>query len=485
MIRPLRIKNTSGMFCDIITHRNEKIASNIKLRRDAFDKLISYPITSFGYDLTDFKLYSIGGVEKNPRFSKHDIIRALDFWIEHWVYQNQVESVLTGTVNVDHEITLKELILVREKIMKMAVETQFTRGRIRAEPEDGRNFNFEKNGRYYRYSNGKIDTNMTGDERFLFNKKLGIEFPRPKKIELPEKIVFTEAVIGDGSASTVTDPFCHKVIEITREEYNKKSKPYAIGTVELTLAGLARDTNNFSRIMSETFARAISQAEVPTATVRGLDDVISSSTGPDHLFTSGLHPGIPVITYENMHAGIGDSGINAGENSFITVPVRFSGNGTEISMDIIMVSSIGMIDQITSWIGHRIQIRPDSIQDNFLEIDGQQYHTTNVSISHNPRTPLPSMHFRDLWIESIEATVSSTGTTLRIDFQTTMGLTRTTISLTLHNPDILLSNNSALMRQSINNDQQRTWDLEILGNERVRIGGDIFVVLEPIRIDMR
>lgn len=170
MIRPFTISNTIDYIIRIQDHRhNELINKSIKKSDNFYEKLFSHPITAFGY-----KIDNMFKDLPNPKFSKHDTIRALDFWIEYWVYENQKESVLTGTVNVDHEITLKELILVREKIMKMPSSTEFTRERIRVSD-------------------------------------------KPSK----KKIVFTEAVFVQDSS---VDPFCHKVLEMTREEYERYKK---------------------------------------------------------------------------------------------------------------------------------------------------------------------------------------------------------------------------------------------------------------------
>ena len=507
------------------------------------------PITAFGYDIQgkDSKLYN------HPHFSKHEVIRALDFWIEHWVYQNQCEAAFTDTVNVDHEITLKELILVREKVMKMPADTKFTRERIK-EPitsKGAHNTNYEKvdhNGvrKFYHYDgdDDRVITNMTKAEIISAEKHIGESFKKKgdtKKPKLPEKVVFTQAVYCEDSS---LDPFCHMVLELTPEEYIKyKNKPYATGQIkynfsEELLLGVQNSgglfTNAMAAAMSSvqgsmedlaTALNGISDVNVsepwtiiderafndlqdainlvgmlpstgadfpigaPTDEISGMMDsgnhsggglgsIIRPQEGPDHLLHSNLHPGIPTITYVNMHSIINGQPIMTDTNSFITIPVTFNGNGAEISTDIFMELG-SSIDQITSWNNHRIQIRPG--QQNFLEIDGQEYHCVDMNISHNPSMPF-SMHLRDLWIESTTSEASGAGTKLEINFQTTMGLTRMNISITLHNPDTLLSNNSALMRQSIN--QQRAWDLEILGNQRVRIGGDVFVVLEPIQISM-
>ena len=245
MIRPLKISFNSykklGPVYTVKTHKHEILVTHIKFRKESFEKLLSYPITAFGYDLTTARL----PVDINPKFSKHDVIRALDFWIEHWVYQNQLEATFTDTVNVDHEITLKELILVRESIMKMPADTKFTRERIKEHEVDnskgGHNFNFEvpRDGirKFYHYDgdDDRVITNMTEKEVINMEQEIGKIFPRKghyKKPKLPDKkkIVFTQAVYCEDSS---LDPFCHRVLELTPDEYIKyKNKPYTTGQIK-------------------------------------------------------------------------------------------------------------------------------------------------------------------------------------------------------------------------------------------------------------
>lgn len=277
MIRPFSIVHLTtspkGKY-HFFDHRSNELAVYKSIPEHFFEKLLSHPITAFGYRFVDIN------PDINPRFSKHDIIRSLDFWIEHWIYENQKESVLTGTVNVDHEITLKELILVREKIMKMPVETQFTRGKIRVPEVDyskgAHNINYEKtdhNGvrKFYHYDgdDDRVITNMTDEEIRFAEKRVGESFKKKghyKKIKkLPEKIVFTEAVFVEDSS---TDPFCHKVVEMTREEYEKKVHCYPSGIKHLN--GLADATNIAVQDILNSFVtasesiRAAAMFSVPT-----------------------------------------------------------------------------------------------------------------------------------------------------------------------------------------------------------------------------
>lgn len=414
MIRPLKLEHmkVSGITFKnqihgthhVLNHMGDTIACGTVTDKHFWKKLLSHPITAFGYSFnSDYKDLP------NPRFSKHDVIRALDFWIEHWVYQNQVESVLTGTVNIEHEKTLKEMILVREKVMKMPVKTKFTRARIRVNQVTG--VDPGHNGKYFTAST------------FIIPDKKG-------------KIVFTEAVCVEDSSAT--DPFCHQILEMTKEEYERDKIPWAdkpISKINRKLQGLIQTHMNLAL------------------------EAVSNT-----------------IIYENMLVGI-EGMVFTDSNSFVTIPVGFRGNGTEINMDIFLTDN--SIEELGRSMGrHTVQIRPSSTDGNFLEIDGQKYHTTNVSISHNPRRPF-SMILRDLWIDMVNITAARHNI-MDIYFLSTMGLTRTNISLTLHEPT-----DGAFMRQSFRNDEVRAWDLEILGDNRVSIGGDLYTVIEPIQIDFK
>lgn len=575
MIRPFKIISvSSNTEYKIDDHRGNQIGV-LKNHEHFFDKLLSYSITAFGYELG---LYVSDGYKNiNPKFDRHDIIRALDFWIEYWVYQNKCDYILENTVNKDFELTVRELIETREAVLKCPADTQFVRNKIRPE-----GFSFDR-------------------EYYL--QYVGIPTKKPPKNK--KMVEFTENVVDSSNSSVSTvDQFCYKVVKMTYKEYMNRGVLHLPNTTQADIDQLSRSFASAGAIIAHNFTenfRDVSrrfdfgtalmgriaqtntaldveentiedEVSVPVrggrhsdpnlwAAVRGRNGVgwkvvdtnnttIADNFGTstqaqdyinEHILPSEVtprplqmgewviwdtnrfrratrddspverirlgteppHPSIiegfllppinieearsftvqddesDIITYDNMSSvDVGQPIMTDTTNSFITIPVVYSGNGADISMDIFMESG-RMIDQITSWTNHRIQIRPKNQRNNFLEIDGQEYHTTNVSISHNPRQPF-SMHLRDLWIESTEATASSTGTTLEINFLCTMGLTRMTVSLTLHEP-----RGGSLMRQSIDSDQARAWDLEILGNNQVRIGGDQYTVLEPIQITMR
>jgi len=518
MIRPFKLILAGGKYYFKDHRENLLINEPVKRDNDFFNKLFSYPITAFVYDIqfNNDKQYI------NPKFDRHDVIRALDFWIEYWVYQNKCDYILEGTVNKDFELTVRELIETREAVLKLPADTKFVRKKIRTHQGDDKQFNWlHGSGKwYYRYQNGRVDTNMRKTEITKYSKKYGIEFPKPLFQPTVDQIIeFTDNVVDSSNNNTTVstvDQFCYVVRKMTYKEYmNQKGRevrddifdamnlavlPFSAEATTITVQddddeeepeaiGISGEERLTARILGIA-ARDIKAGEdvgdgwfsIRTVREGGMIEAVQEG-----LF---LYPGgttassteeSDTITYDNMTSIYNDQPIMVDSNLFTTIPIIFSGNGTDISMDIFMESG-SMIDQITSWNDHRIQIRP-SLHSNFLEIDGQKYHTTNISISHNPIRPL-SMIFRDLWVQSLESTAASRGTSLRLDFTAhgTNLLIRIDISITLFNP----RGSEELLRTPI--DQHRAWNLEILGDNRVRIGGDgsssnnEYRVLEPIHI---
>jgi len=497
MIRPFKLILAGGKYYFKDHRENLLINEPVKRDNDFFNKLFSYPITAFVYDIqfNNDKQYI------NPKFDRHDVIRALDFWIEYWVYQNKCDYILEGTVNKDFELTVRELIETREAVLKLPADTQFVRKKIRVEKK------------------GAWGIDPGGKDFAATYIELGF-----KDNEIVE---FTENVLDSSKTGLSTvDQFCYKVVKMTYKEYMNQ-KNGIIGTVPtqgrevrddifdaMNLAVLPFSAEATTITVQddddeeEPEAIGISGEERLTARILGIAarDIKAGEDVGDGWFSIRtvreggmieavqeglfLYPGgttassteeSDTITYDNMTSIYNDQPIMVDSNLFTTIPIIFSGNGTDISMDIFMESG-SMIDQITSWNDHRIQIRP-SLHSNFLEIDGQKYHTTNISISHNPIRPL-SMIFRDLWVQSLESTAASRGTSLRLDFTAhgTNLLIRIDISITLFNP----RGSEELLRTPI--DQHRAWNLEILGDNRVRIGGDgsssnnEYRVLEPIHI---
>src|SRR6476660_1542162 len=99
-IRPFKIISLEGdTDYGIYNHRGEKVCLSQKLHKQFYKKLLSYPITAFGYDLGIYVADKFKRI--NPKFDKKDVIKALDFWIEYFVYQNKCDYILENTVNKD------------------------------------------------------------------------------------------------------------------------------------------------------------------------------------------------------------------------------------------------------------------------------------------------------------------------------------------------------------------------------------------------
>jgi hypothetical protein len=231
MIRPFKIiftdygakKNGPRYF--INDHRGSKIGDKVKFKKQSFDKLLSYPITAFGYDTTSARLTT----DINPKFDRYDVIRALDFWIEHWVYQNKCDYILEGTVNKDFELTVRELIETREAVLKLPADTQFTRNRIRLKEHEDFSYSNLDDGKYYHFKEKyrQVTTNMTDKQIQKAEEKEGHRFPKTELDNPNNMIEFTENVVDSGNSNSsisTLDPFCHKVVKMTYKEYINRGK---------------------------------------------------------------------------------------------------------------------------------------------------------------------------------------------------------------------------------------------------------------------
>ncbi len=196
-LRPFKISNGNSYIVRIQTHRGEDlIKKSIKIPKKFWKKLLSYPITAFGYRID----YEPNNKElPNPKFDKKDIIKALDFWIEYFVYQNKCDYILENTVNKDFELHLEELIRVREAVLKDPADTKYVRQKIRP--------------------------------------KFHIQDVKKKQKMMVE---FTENVLETrNSPFSTVDQFCYKVKTMTRKEYENYNGRY-VPTVS-TSSGLIAD----------------------------------------------------------------------------------------------------------------------------------------------------------------------------------------------------------------------------------------------------
>ena len=234
MIRPFKITyyyrpDEGNEGYSIKNHRNDIVGKGKE--HFNFEKLLSYPITAFGYEVNSKP-------DINPKFDRHDVIKALDFWIEYWVYQNKCDYILEGTVNKDFELTVRELIEMREAVLKLPVDTKFTRKKIRIGPEsDNKNFSYQKDFSYYVYNNGRVETNMSEYQIKKAEKEKGEIFPKQKPLFQPAKdqiVEFTENIISSGSA---IDQFCYMVKTMSYKEYMKDKGTVTKGRGVMRLSG--------------------------------------------------------------------------------------------------------------------------------------------------------------------------------------------------------------------------------------------------------
>jgi hypothetical protein len=222
-LRPFKITyNTSkqhGLRHSIMNHRGEYISKERKLGNKFFDKLLSYPITAFGYDI--FQVNSttwakaLGDPTFNPKFDKKDVIKALDFWIEYFVYQNKCDYILEGTVNKDFELHLEELIRVREAVLKDPADTKYVRQKIRI---------------------SEIGTQVRFEDSFDIAKIP--ELLQDIMVEFTENVLNT----SNGSPFSTVDQFCYKVKTMTRKEYED--------TIKKIPEQSQKAANSMSRIIS-------------------------------------------------------------------------------------------------------------------------------------------------------------------------------------------------------------------------------------------
>jgi len=107
----------------IFNHKNDRLSSGkFIINKKFMDKLYSYPITAFAYEPTP---HIETKYNTNCVFDKKDTIRALDFWIDYFLYQNKIDYIMTGTVDDDFEQTVKHLIKVREAVHKGDAEAMY------------------------------------------------------------------------------------------------------------------------------------------------------------------------------------------------------------------------------------------------------------------------------------------------------------------------------------------------------------------------
>lgn len=123
------------------------------------DKIFEHPITAIAYDVFDEPEDG-----KEFEFDKKDIIKALDFWINDKVLENERLLKLNGRLQDFHEEELKDLISIRSEVLEMDNDTKFKR--------------FSPNY----YGAGNSDCQLVSDNvKFYYTKKPVLGPPKPEK----------------------------------------------------------------------------------------------------------------------------------------------------------------------------------------------------------------------------------------------------------------------------------------------------------------
>lgn len=192
-------KNRKNGTHHVLDHRGQTVGMGVVANKRFWNKLLSYPVTAFGYNIP-----SEYDELPNPKFDKFQVIKALDFWIEYFVYQNKCDYILEGTVSTEFELHLEELIRVREAVMKESIDTKYVRQKIRPITEITA---IDPNGK---------DTGIS-----IFKKQI---------------IEFTENVLdASNTPFSTVDQFCYKVRTMTRKEYEQQNNGiFILGKRSLT-----------------------------------------------------------------------------------------------------------------------------------------------------------------------------------------------------------------------------------------------------------
>lgn len=131
-----------------------------ELKPDSIKKIFENPITAIAYDTTHN--------QHNIEMDKKSLTKALDFWINDKVLQNEKILFLEGKLDDVHEIELKNLIELREFVQKQDNDTVFTRFR---ESDGGKKYDFTKKSSWgveFFVKKELVPNNITYSYRGLF-----------------------------------------------------------------------------------------------------------------------------------------------------------------------------------------------------------------------------------------------------------------------------------------------------------------------------
>jgi len=130
-----------------------------EMKPDSIKKIFENPITAIAYDTTHY--------QHNIEMDKKSLTKALDFWINDKVLQNEKILFIEGKLDDVHEIELKNLIELREFVQKQDNDTVFTRFR----GSDSKKYDFTKKSSWgveFFVKRELVPNNITYNYRDLF-----------------------------------------------------------------------------------------------------------------------------------------------------------------------------------------------------------------------------------------------------------------------------------------------------------------------------
>lgn len=164
------------------------------LKEFDYKKIMNHPVLAFIYNVGDS--YTKEEKPKNT-FDKQQVLRAIDFWIGQVAYMNEVDYVMTGTVDIQDETLLRELIETRDWILKQKSTTKFCKNPFEARSTKSRLESF-------------IQQNQEHQLKEYCDSNRYVEW--------------SEAASYDEVKSRRGEPFCHRIIRMSSRKYARAYK---------------------------------------------------------------------------------------------------------------------------------------------------------------------------------------------------------------------------------------------------------------------
>lgn len=380
----------------------------------AVTKVFTNPVTALAYD------YDIPSqLDSEYQMDKKDIIKALDFWINDRILENEKLLTLHNKLDDYNELELKQLIRIKENVSSMSNDTIFKKFdndwhnhkytmlysetvefyyEVKKAPDE-----IENRPKIPTISSTETLTNRTIDLDVLFwgggrHTDSALNGRRISRVDVRGRRIGTHTVPLEDT-STVTDNMVQDGDGIWLRFGNSDPNNW------ISRSGSRRGTFMIIDRNGPIIANNFETQELANAEIQRVRDRIrpaSRTDGPDHLLHSNLHPGIPANTdimhatgptrtvpfpdaeealrtgnlqptymrFENMYVDT----INASSDS-VSVEVEFRGlNGAEMTVHIIPVSNSNAAD-----VGdgpHTIQLLEDNSSSSRILIDGHEYTLT-------------------------------------------------------------------------------------------------------------